>query len=84
MDGNSGVNWRKQKMEQNNESIQESLKIIYNQLNELSKKTGIKTKELIQIMANRELVIINNQLHAIHEHLDKISKQTDVDKKTKN
>ncbi|MDG6221718.1 MAG: hypothetical protein QCH99_00455 [Candidatus Bathyarchaeota archaeon] len=71
-------------MTDNNESIQESLKIIYNQLNELSKKTGIKTKELIQIMANRELVIINNQLHAIHEHLDKISKQTDVDNKTKN
>ncbi|PVX24647.1 MAG: hypothetical protein CW716_09625 [Candidatus Bathyarchaeum sp.] len=71
-------------MTDNNESIQESLKIIYSQLNEISKKTGIKTKELIPIMANRELVIINNQLQAIHEHLDKISKQTDCNKKTKN
>ncbi|MFZ7137666.1 MAG: hypothetical protein ACOWW1_04535 [archaeon] len=70
-------------MTDNNESIQESLKIIHSQLNELSKKTGIKTKELIPIMTNRELVIINNQLQAMHEHLDKISKQTDGNKKNK-
>jgi len=71
-------------MTDNNESIQESLKIIYGQLNDLSKQTGIKTKELIPIMANRELVIINNQLQAIHEHLDRISKQIEGNKKTKN
>lgn len=70
-------------MAQNNESIQESLKTIYSQLSDLSKQTGIKTKELIPIMANRELVIINNQLQAIHEHLDNITNQTGTGNKNK-
>jgi len=36
----------------------------------LSKNTGIKLKELIQIIQIRELMLSNGQMRDIHEHLD--------------
>ncbi|PVX27283.1 MAG: hypothetical protein CW716_03115 [Candidatus Bathyarchaeum sp.] len=63
-------------MTENIESIEDSIKKIYKELKDISKKTGLKTKELLPLMANRELVIINSQLRVLHEHLDRLDKKT--------
>ena len=63
-------------MSENIEPIEEAIKKIYQDLKEISKKTGLKTKELLPLMANRELVIINSQLRALHERLDRLDRKS--------
>lgn len=69
MDGDSSVRRGKERMEEKKMSFEEELKQIHNGYKRISKKTGIKMKELISVIMIRELVIAN-QLKAIHEHLD--------------
>jgi len=57
-------------MEEKQMSFEEELKQNHNGYKRISKKTGIKMKELIPTIMIRELVIANNQLRAMHEHLD--------------
>lgn len=57
------------------ETIEQELEKIRKNLKRISKETGIKMKELVPIMSQRELVLINNQLRAIHEHLESLEGQ---------
>jgi hypothetical protein len=62
-------------MMEEKETIEQEIKKIRKNLKRISKETGIKMKELIPIMSQRELVLINNQLRAIHEHLEALEGQ---------
>jgi hypothetical protein len=63
-------------MEEKKLSFEEELKQIHDGYKRISKKTGIKMKELIPTIMIRELVIMNNQLRAVHEHLDLMEERT--------
>ncbi len=63
------------------ETLDESITKLYKETKILSIKTEIKMEELIPLMANWELILLNNRLYAIHERLNLIEGQKAKKKK---
>lgn len=55
--------------------LEEDLKAIIEDMERISKEVGISLWQLLPIMTHREIVIMNQQLRAIHEHLDMIEER---------
>ena len=56
-------------------SLEEDLKTIIGDMETISKKIDLPLWQLLPIMTHREIVIMNQQLRAIHEHLDMIEER---------
>ena len=48
------------------------LKALVKELKDLAKSVGMPMEKLLPLLTHRELVLINQQLKAVHEHLDMI------------
>jgi hypothetical protein len=58
------------------EELEEDLKKIIGELESIAKRLNMPIQQLIPIMTHREIVILNQQLRAIHEHLDMIEEKS--------
>lgn len=50
--------------------FEKTLRSIYEEYRKMSKNTGVKFPELLQVVRNRELVLLNKQLERLNNHLD--------------